>query len=206
MKKNTWEDGLMSNSTKKPKMNVKRYMDDFSGILHSTLSQRGMRQSLEDAVKMIKGTKNRKKKTILVGNGGSAAISEHMAIDLMKNAKLRAISISGSPQITTMSNDYGYDQVFSKSIEALADPGDVLIAISSGGTSENILNAVQTAKSMKMKVITLSGFEKDNPLRKSGDINMYVPSTAYGYVEIIHNLLLHYVNDQIIGKAIYKFR
>ena len=53
---------------------------------------------------------------------------------------------------------------------------------------------------------SFSAFDKDNPLRKKGDINFYVPSTAYGYIEIIHNLLIHFINDRIIGRAIYKFR
>lgn len=163
-------------------------------------------KALEDAIDMIKQTRLNKTKIILVGNGGSAAIAEHMAIDLTKNAGLKAMAFSGAPQLTTFANDYGYDRVYSKAIESYADKGDVVIAISSGGTSINIINAVRSAKKIGCRTITFSGFKENNPLRKEGDINIYLKSKAYGYIEIIHNLLIHYINDAIIGKAVYKFR
>jgi len=186
-------------------MDTKEYFDGFNQVLSEHLGDPNNVKYLLAAVDMIKDTKESKNKVILVGNGGSAAIAEHMAVDLTKNAGLRAISISGSPQLTTFANDYGYERVFSKGIEAYADSGDVLVAISSGGTSPNILNAVEAAKRIGCKVITFSGFEEDNSLRTKGDVNIYVRTNAYGYVEIIHNLLIHYINDQIIGKAVYKF-
>lgn len=191
---------------RKVKMNIENYFSDFNKILNSFLTKESNRDILSAAVKVIQQTKKNKKKIILIGNGGSAAIAEHMAIDLTKNARLRAISISGSPQLTTFANDYGYERVYSKGIEAYADKGDVLVAISSSGRSVNILNAVVSARKKGCKVITFSAFDKNNPLKKSGDINIYVEGNAYGYVEIIHNLLIHYINDWIIGKAVYKFR
>ena len=144
--------------------------------------------------------------TTPVENGGSAAVAEHMAIDLTKNAGLRALAVSGSPMLTTFANDFGYERVYAKAIAAFADKGDVLIAISSSGTSKNIINAVAAARVRKMKVITFSGFTADNPLRRSGDINIWVNSRAFGYVELIHNALIHYINDAIIGKAEYMIR
>ena len=187
-------------------MNLNSYFSDFNDVLTRCLDDAGHRKGLEGAVKMLKATKKGKTKIILVGNGGSSAIAEHMAIDLTKNAGLRAIAISGTPTLTTFANDFGYEKVYQKAIEAFADAGDVLIAISSGGTSKNILNAVAAAKRKKMKVITFSGFDKGNPLSKSGDINLWVDSRAFGYVEMIHNLLIHYINDAIIGKAEYMIR
>ncbi|OGX07875.1 MAG: hypothetical protein A2Z88_00380 [Omnitrophica WOR_2 bacterium GWA2_47_8] len=188
------------------KLNLREYFDDFSDALKQCLANEANQKALQDAALMVKQTKPNKTKVILIGNGGSAAIAEHMAIDLTKNAKLRAMTLSGSPQLTTFANDYGYEYVYSKAMEAYADKGDVLIAISSGGTSPNILNAVEVAKRFGCKVITLSAFEEDNPLRAKGDINLYVPTKAYGYAEIIHNLLIHYINDAVIGSAVYKFR
>lgn len=82
----------------------------------------------------------------------------------------------------------------------------MLITISSSGTPINILNAVDAARKIGCKIITFSGFKKNNPLRKKGGINIYLASKTYGYIEIIHNLLMHYINDAIIGKAVYKFR
>ena len=187
-------------------MDLQTYFNDYEAKLRECLKDVQNRQGLTDAVKLLKTTKQTSTKIILVGNGGSSAIAEHMAIDLTKNAGLKAITVSGSPMITTFSNDFGYDKVFQKAIEAFGDPGDILIAISSGGTSKNVLNACVAARTKQMQVITFSGFGADNPLRQQGDINIWVNSRAFGYVELIHNLLLHYVNDAIIGAAEYMIR
>ena len=187
-------------------MNPEQYCSDFYDTVRACLKDPAHRRALEQSIALLKKTGKQGKKTILVGNGGSSAIAEHMAIDLTKNAGLRAITISGTPTLTTFANDFGYDKVYQKGIEAFGDAGDVLIAISSGGTSRNILNAVAAARAKKMKVITFSGFSADNPLRKTGDINVWVDSRAFGYVELAHNLLIHYINDAIIGKAEYMIR
>ncbi len=187
-------------------MTQQEYFDGFQAVLNQCLKDTANQRALVEAIAMVKATGKSKNKIILVGNGGSSAIAEHMAIDLTKNAGLRAIAISGTPTLTTFANDFGYDKVYEKAIAAFGDAGDVLIAISSGGTSKNILNAVSAARALKMKVITLSGFDAANPLRKAGDINLWVDSQAFGYVELIHNLLIHYINDAIIGKAEYMIR
>ena len=191
---------------KTQRMDLDSYFAGFNKSLADCLSDPGHRRGLDQSVDLLRKTGSKGKKIILVGNGGSSAIAEHMAIDLTKNAGLRAITISGTPTLTTFANDFGYEKVYQKGIEAFADAGDVLIAISSGGTSKNILNAVAAARSKKMKIITLSGFDADNPLRKAGDINLWVDSRAFGYVEMIHNLLIHYINDAIIGTAEYMIR
>ena len=131
-------------------------------------------------------------KVMLVGNGGSSAICSHVSIDLSKNTGIRAISLNDFPTLTCLSNDYGYDQVFAKQIEYHAKPDDVLVCISTGGKSPNILNAAQTFKDMGgTQVFTFSGMKADNTLRTMGRINFYTPSTDYGIVEIAHLTLLH---------------
>lgn len=185
---------------------LNKYFDDYSKTVNSFLANGNNKRRLKDVVRALKDTRKNRSSVYLIGNGGSSAIAEHMAIDLTKNAGLRAMAISGSPMLTTFSNDYGYEKVFQKAIESFANEKDILIAISSSGTSKNILNACRIAKSKKMKVITFSGFSKDNPLRKKGDINFWVDSRAFGYVEIIHNLVIHYITDSIIGSAEYMIR
>ena len=187
-------------------MDTHQYFSGFDKALQECINDAAHRKALDQSIALLKETAKSTKKIILVGNGGSSGIAEHMAIDLTKNAGLRAMAISGTPMLTTFANDFGYEKIYSKPIEVFADAGDVLIAISSGGTSKNILSAVQAAKSKNMKVITLSGFAPDNPLRAMGDINIWVDSRAFGYVEMIHHLLLHYINDAIIGKAEYMIR
>ncbi len=191
------------NSDKKKVNFLGTYFTGYIAAIHSFLQDDINKHSLNNVVELFKKTKDRDAIIYLIGNGGSAAIAEHMAIDLTKNAGLRAMAISGSPILTAFSNDYGYEKVFQKAIESFADKGDVLIAISSSGTSKNILNACRAAKKKNMKVITFSGFNSNNPLKKEGDINFWVDSKAFGYVEIIHNLLMHYINDAIIGKIEY---
>jgi D-sedoheptulose 7-phosphate isomerase len=133
-------------------------------------------------------------KVMLVGNGGSAAIASHIAIDLSKNAGIRATAFNDASALTCLANDYGYEDVFRKQVLYHGVRGDVLVAISSSGKSPNILRAVETAK-QTMGVVTFSGFEADNPLRQMGDLNFYVPSNRYGIVETAHLVLLHYVVD-----------
>jgi D-sedoheptulose 7-phosphate isomerase len=134
-------------------------------------------------------------KIIFAGNGGSAGIASHMATDYSKNGGLRAWAMNDGSMLTCLANDYGYEQVFAKQIEFHGRAGDLLVAISSSGQSANILAAVAAARKLGCTVLTLSGFKPDNPLRKTGDMNLYLDSPAYGYVEIGHLALCHAILD-----------
>ena len=142
------------------------------------------------------------KKLILIGNGGSAGISSHMAVDFWKNGGIKAIAFNDASLLTCISNDYGYEHVFAKPIEMFAEEGDVLIAISSSGKSKNILNGVKAADKKGCETITLSGFSADNPLYKMGELNFFLPSKAYSHVEMIHHTIIHYVLDMIIERKL----
>ena len=108
-------------------------------------------------------------KIIFIGNGGSAGIASHLAIDFSKNGGLRALAFNDPSALTCLGNDLGYENVFAKQLEFHARPGDLLIAISSSGTSPNILGAVKAARARDCKVVTFSGFTEDNDLRRTGD-------------------------------------
>jgi D-sedoheptulose 7-phosphate isomerase len=138
-------------------------------------------------------------KLIFVGNGGSAAIASHMATDYSKNGNIRAIALNDSSMLTCLGNDLGYEQVFAKQIELQGRRGDMLIAISSSGRSSNILNAVKAARAAACAVITFSGFGADNQLRSLGDLNFYIASDRYGFVEIGHLTLCHAILDFLCG-------
>ena len=138
-------------------------------------------------------------KIMFIGNGGSAGIASHMAIDYSKNGNIRSQAFNDSSALTCLGNDLGYENVFAKQIELHARPGDLLVAISSSGNSENILGGVDQARKTGCQVITLSGFGEDNRLRGLGDINFYVPSQEYGFVEITHLALCHAVVDFAMG-------
>ncbi|MGH6619403.1 MAG: SIS domain-containing protein [Alphaproteobacteria bacterium] len=141
-------------------------------------------------------------KLMFIGNGGSAGIASHMAIDYSKNGGLRSLAFNDGAALTCLGNDLGYDQVFAKQVEMHGRAGDVLVAISSSGRSPNILNAVSAARAGGIFVATLSGFDADNPLRRMGDVILYLASHEYGFVKIGHAALCHAVLDlSIMGDA-----
>ena len=138
-------------------------------------------------------------KLIYIGNGGSAAIASHLAIDYSKNGGIRSLAFNDLSALTCLGNDLGYENVFAKQIDFHARPGDLLIAISSSGKSPNILAGVAAARARNCSIVTLSGFSEENALRRTGDVNFYVQSSAYGFVEIAHLSLCHAILDIDMG-------
>jgi D-sedoheptulose 7-phosphate isomerase len=151
------------------------------------------------AVNESERTKSEDAKVYFIGNGGSAAIASHMAIDWMKNGGFAAAAFNDSAALTCLSNDIGYEQVFALPLSRHAKAGDLLVAISSSGKSANILTGVDAARANGAKVMTLSGFDQNNPLRGKGDMNFYVPNGLYGFVEIAHLTICHAVLDLAMG-------
>lgn len=149
------------------------------------------------AVKQLLKIKKQKKNVFFIGNGGSAAISSHQALDLWNHSGIKAFSFNDPALLTGISNDYGFENVFSRPLEEFCSKGDLLIAISSSGRSKNILNGVKVAKAKGCKVIGFSGFKKENPLSLLSDLSFYVPSSSYGVVETTHFLLTHAIIDQV---------
>ena len=131
----------------------------------------------------------------VVGNGGSSAIASHMHNDLVKNVGLRAQVFHDIPLMTAITNDDGYARAFADPLERWVAPGDLLIAVSSSGRSENILLAVRSALAAGAGVLSLTGFDADNPLRQQGTLNFHVASHAYGLVESAHTVLTHLLTD-----------
>lgn len=155
-------------------------------------------QSLIEIAEIVAAVHSQSQKIILVGNGGSAAMASHIAVDFTKAAQIRAINFNEADLITCFANDYGYDQWVSEALKSYADFGDLVILISSSGQSKNIVNAALTAKELGLKVVTLSGFNEDNPLRGLGDVNLWVDSSEYNIVEMTHHIWLVAVVDYLI--------
>jgi D-sedoheptulose 7-phosphate isomerase len=124
-------------------------------------------------------------KIFLIGNGGSAAIASHIANDLVKLGYDAATPNYAT--LTCLANDYGWEHALWRMIRGMVIMQ--LVIISSSGKSQNLLNCVDEANIGE--VITITGFDADNPLRKEGDINYWVPSHNYGIVECAHLALLH---------------
>ncbi|MCH8299409.1 MAG: SIS domain-containing protein [Candidatus Marinimicrobia bacterium] len=155
--------------------------------------------ALDEAVALLKETSDAGGKVIFGGNGGSSAMASHVAVDLTKNAGIRAINFNESDLITCFANDYGYEEWIKKSIEFYADPDDMVVLISSSGRSQNVINAGKIAKERGMKLITFSGFQSDNPLRALGDLNFWVDNKEYNIVEMTHHVWLLAMIDRIIA-------
>lgn len=177
------------------------YIDTLSGLARrlEVTSEGGTQVSLDqgadEAVAALRGAKAASRKVMLIGNGGSAAIASHLHNDLCKAVGVPALLFTEPSLLTALSNDDGYGSVFERPVRLWAAAGDVLLAISSSGRSENILRAVRAAKERQCGILTFSGFSPDNPLRRMGDLNFYVPSAVYGYVELAHSVLAHFLTD-----------
>jgi D-sedoheptulose 7-phosphate isomerase len=177
------------------------YLNDFS---EKVKPDEKIINQLENVAELIKTTCNYGNKILIFGNGGSAAISSHFSVDLTKNAGLRCVNFNEADLITCFANDYGFEHWVEKAIDFYGDEGDLLIVISSSGSSKNMLNSINAARNRNFKaVITLSGFDKDNPLCQLGDINLWVDSKAYNFVENIHQVWLLAIVDLIIGSREY---
>jgi D-sedoheptulose 7-phosphate isomerase len=134
-------------------------------------------------------------KQIFIGNGGSAAIAGHMAIDFSNNGGMPAVCFNDAAALTCVANDFGFEEVFARQLGYHARGGDVLYAISSSGRSPDILLAVEAARRLDCWVVTMSGFRVDNPLCTLGDVNFHVALENYGIVEVAHTALIHAIVD-----------
>jgi len=152
-------------------------------------------EGLRRAITFLKESRRNRKKVMLIGNGGSAAIASHMAQDFSKAAGLRAVAFNDASLLTCLANDYSFEDMFSKAIELYGDSGDTLFAISSSGNSPDILRGVERAKALGIRVITLSGFNPRNKLSRLGELNIHIPSSVYGVVEMSHHSVLHCLCD-----------
>lgn len=188
------------------KINIKKYHENFLDLIDSVkvTDKFGKKinffSGIEITYNIIEKKARMGRKIIFIGNGGSAAIASHMATDFLKNKGIRSLVFNDSALLTCVSNDLGYEYVFQKPLEVFSDKDDVLFSISSSGKSKNIINAAKQAKRNGCYLVTLSGFNKLNPLRKLGDINFFVPSHKYGLVEVTHLYICHYIADMVTKK------
>jgi D-sedoheptulose 7-phosphate isomerase len=184
---------------------INHYFDTLAGAIRDVevTDANGKAMVVEEAFDRVCRSSHRVhdagKKILFIGNGGSAGIASHLAIDFTKNGKLRSLAFNDPSALTALGNDLGYENVFAKQIEYHAAPGDMVIAISSSGKSPNILAGVSTARQHGCEIVTFSGFTETNDLRKTGDVNFYVRATEYGFVEVAHLSICHAILDLDMG-------
>jgi len=187
---------------KRDKKFLDEYFDDFKKTINFNSDE--IKKKLINLKKIFITTKKNKKKILIFENGGSAAIASHFSVDLTKNAKIRCTNYNEPDLITCFSNDFSYERWVEMAIKYYGNKGDVLIVISSSGKSKNMINACFAARKRKFsKIITLTGHLINNPVKKLGDINLWVNSKAYNYVENIHQFWLLSLVDLLIGEKNY---
>ena len=155
------------------------------------------KDKINSICELIKNTSDNRGTVYIAGNGGSASTASHISTDLTKNAKVKAMTFNDANLITCFSNDYGYENWVSEALNFYADKKDLVVCISSSGKSLNILNGAKKAKKMGCRVITFSGFNKNNPLRKLGHLNFWINSKSYNIVEMVHHIWLLSAVDNI---------
>jgi D-sedoheptulose 7-phosphate isomerase len=145
------------------------------------------------------------KKILSCGNGGSAGDAQHFSAELlnrfeMERPPLPAIAITtDTSTLTSIANDYSFEQIFSKQVRALGQSGDVLLAISTSGNSPNIIEAIKAAHDRDMAVVQLTGKEGGNmrSMLSDSDIEICVPSTSTARIQEVHLLVIHCLCDLI---------
>ena len=178
----------------------KTYYDEYFRLIYSD----NLDQTFDDFKKLAESVKSKKHKIIFAGNGASASISAHAAVDFTKQAQVRSITFNEANIITCFSNDYGYDKWIATALDFYANDGDVLVLISVSGESPSVVEAAKRAKEIGIKVVTFSGRSANNSLRALGNINFWVDSNAYNIVECIHMMWLTTVIDSVIGSSEYE--
>jgi len=179
-------------------LEVRRIASDFLQDVENLL-QRVDPASIERLVDVLRSARERGATIYVAGNGGSAATASHLVNDLGKATKatgrrpMRVVSLSDNISwITALGNDEGFERIFSGQLENYAEPGDVLIMISAGGNSPNLVRAVELARARGMTTVALLGFD-GGVLKEAVDVPMWIRSAngAYGAVESVHLILCH---------------
>lgn len=162
-------------------------------------SAEALPESIEKAASMMIQALIRGKKILSCGNGGSAADAQHFSSELInqferQRPSLPAIALTtDTSTITSVANDYSFDQIFSKQVKAFGQAGDVLLAISTSGNSANVINAIQAALSRDMTIVALTGKDGGEMANLMGesDVEIRVPSTRTARIQEVHLLVIH---------------
>jgi D-sedoheptulose 7-phosphate isomerase len=167
-----------------------------------------LHQALHQAGTMCTEAIQRGNKILFVGNGGSAADSQHLAAELVSRLSYDRPAMAGlalttdTSALTAIGNDYGYDYVFARQIEAIGVTGDILVALSTSGQSANVLRAIETAKHKSIKVIGMTGNRPNTPMASLCDILLASPSAVTPKIQECHIALGH-ILCALVEEAIY---
>ncbi len=183
-----------------------RVIRHFHDSIHTKqLAMNQLAPSIVRAGGLLVQALGRENKILSCGNGGSAGDAQHFSSELlnrfeMERPGLPAVALTtDSSTITSIANDYSYREIFSKQVRALGQSGDVLLAISTSGNSENVVAAVRAAHTRDMRVVALTGRNGGEmaALYDEGDVEIRVPSTVTARIQEVHLLVIHCLCDMI---------
>lgn len=177
---------------------MRQALEDCAAVLSEVSRNEGLVRTAAEIVDCVVAAFRRKNKLLLCGNGGSAAEAQHVAAEFVgrfqkERQALAAVSLTTDTSIlTALANDYSYDRVFARQVEALGHPGDILIALSTSGNSANCIDACETARAMGLKTIAFTG-ASGGRLKAVADISFCVPASKTSHIQEVHLVVLHAV-------------
>lgn len=182
------------------------FLDPYFEQYRALLIDEEVKAGIHALAGLARAVRGRGAKLMFGGNGASASIAAHGAVDFTKQGGVRGVTFHDPNLITCFANDFGYDHWMAKAVEHYADAGDAVVLISTSGQSPSVVNAALAARRLGLTVVTFTGRAPDNPLRQAGDINFWCASHAYNVVENLHSVWLTAAVDLVIGKAEYETR
>ena len=179
-------------------MNYQNFFNNYKDSIYKLLNEVDS-SLIEQSVNLIR----KKNIVFIVGNGGSASIASHVSVDFLKVAKIKSSTFNNSNLITCYANDFGHENWVKEAIKSNCSMDkDLMILISSSGKSNNIINAAKYCKENNIPLITLSGFKENNPLSNYGNVNIYIKSEDYNFIEMSHHIILVSIVDLFVKKLV----
>jgi D-sedoheptulose 7-phosphate isomerase len=182
---------------------IQWYLDEISYIL-----QQLPQDQIAQIIQTLEQARMERKKMFLIGNGGSAATASHFANDLIKSTiidgkpRMKVIALTDSvPVMLAYANDCGYESIFAEQLDALADPGDILVVFSGSGRSPNVIRALDLARQRGLTTIGFTGRDGGD-MRERCDICLIAPCQPMEHIEDIHVLLCHLIYSALRDQAV----
>jgi D-sedoheptulose 7-phosphate isomerase len=181
---------------------IKKLISESILVKQQILEDPKMLSTIENVINILVDTFRKENKVLFCGNGGSAADAQHLAAEFtgrfyINRAPLYAEALHvNTSYLTAVANDYSYEEIYSRMVEAMGKPGDILVAMSTSGNSPNIIKAIKKAKDLKMKVIGMTGNTGGN-MKDICDIIFNVPSEITPRIQESHMLIGHIICEQV---------
>ena len=182
-------------------MSVQSIFDDHARVMAAAAAR--LSGTLEQLAVELSECFARGNKLLACGNGGSASDAEHLVAELVGRYKddrqalpALALSAGGTATLTAVANDYGYDTIFARQVEALARPGDLLFAISTSGNSPNVIAAVAAARARNCRIVVFTG-DRGGQLDALADVLIAAPSKTTARIQEVHGLCIHAICESL---------